>query len=327
MDELYGEEAQNQEVIMFYNLENLFVPTDTKGIQDKKNFNGFRSWTKGRYLDKLYKIADVFEQVQQKYGKRPIFAGVSEVQGEQPLKDLMTLAPFHPYYDFIHFNSLDERGIDVALIYNTLEIEVLDSETITYLFEIEDNTSESYDTTRDILYCKLKYQEDIFHVYVLHLPSRREKDVNKPKRDYILSELKERVRKNIENENEPVIILGDFNTNPDDVGIRKMLAISEETAMYNPFSEIYKSRIFSTFHHTNGLLFDQIMVSPDFKGGTTTLQFLGAEVFTSDKLRSNDKRFRGRPFRTYAGSRYIGGYSDHFPVIMKFNTQESKKQL
>lgn len=323
MDALQEEVAKTQELIMFYNLENLFIPADSKFIQDKKNFNGFRSWTKGRYLDKLYKIADVFDQVQLKYGKLPLFAGVSEVQGDLPLQDLMKLAPFHPYYDFVHFDSLDERGIDVALIYNTLEIEVLDSETMTYLFEIEDENPENYDTTRDILYCKLKYKEDVFHVYVLHLPSKREKDINKPKRDYILGELKKRIKNNAEDENEPVLVLGDFNTNPDDEGIKNLLQISEQTKMYNPFSEIYKKRIFSTFHYSNGLLFDQIMISQDFMQGKTSLQFLGADVFSSDKLRSNDKRFRGRPFRTYAGSRYLGGYSDHFPVVMQFGTHET----
>lgn len=315
------QEIVNKEVFMFYNLENLFFPLDYKDFKNKNQFMGFKSWNKARYLEKLYKIGDVFEQVKSKYGAYPMLAGVSEVQGEMPLKDLMKVPPFSPFYDYVHFASLDERGIDVALIYNKLEIQVLHSETMTFIFEIPDDNLENYDTTRDILYCKIKYREQVMHIYVLHLPSKRERDINKPKRDYILRELKKNIQQLSDIQDEAVMVLGDFNTNPDDEGIVDLLNISEETKLFNPFFNIYKNRIYSTFHYSQGLLFDQILVSRNFFSEDYVLKFQQADVFTSDKIKSTDKRFRGRPFRTYAGTRYLGGYSDHFPVIIQMESK------
>ena len=47
------------------------------------------------------------------------------------------------------------------------------------------------------------------------------------------------------------------------------------------------------------------------------LEFNEAVVFNSDKISSWDKKFKGRPFRTFSGTRYLGGYSDHYPVYVK----------
>ena len=311
------------EILMFYNVENLFFPVDYREIKNKQGFIGLKNWTKGRYLEKLYKIGDVLEQIKQQHGKYPILMGISEVQGEKPLKDLMQVPPFSPFYDFVHFDSLDERGIDVALIYNTLEIQILHSETMTYIFEIPDDNEENYDTTRDILYCKIKYHDQLMHVYVLHLPSKRERDINKPKRDYILQELKKSIENRIHEEDGSIIILGDFNTNPDDDGIVNLLTNNGEKNLVNPFLDIYRNRIFSTFHYNHGLLFDQILISDDFFKEQSKIRFSNAEVFTSEKIKSTDKRFRGRPFRTYAGTRYLGGYSDHFPVIVQLKVDQN----
>jgi hypothetical protein len=66
------------------------------------------------------------------------------------------------------------------------------------------------------------------------------------------------------------------------------------------------------------LLFDQIILSNSFFNDNNGLLFQNAEIFNSEKLSSRDRNFEGRPFRTYAGTRYLGGYSDHFPVFVRF---------
>ncbi len=304
------------ELFMFYNLENLFYPADRRSDRGHR-FDGMRNWTKGRYLDKLYKIADVFSMVQEKYGVLPSLAGVCEVEGEQPLKDLLALQPFDSFFDYVHFDSLDERGIDVALIYNRMTVKILDSETITFIFEIPDENPENYDTTRDVLYCHIQYLDRPMHLYILHLPSKRERDINRPKRDYILNELKKDMQKRSTEHNEPVIVMGDFNTNPDDEGIQELLNVNENIKLVNYFLNVYENRIFSTFHYANGLLFDQIIISETFFSDQE-IRFQKAEVFTTPQMMSKDRRFLGRPYRTYAGSRYLGGYSDHFPVLIEF---------
>lgn len=306
------------ELFSFYNVENLFLP-DPKPIHKlDPTKSGLRNWDDRRYKNKLFKIAHVFQLMNEENGVLPLMIGLSEVSGRKVLEDLIEMEPFNSEYGIIHYNSMDERKVDVALLYDKNKVEVIDSETITFFFEIIDKNTENYDTTRDVLYSKVKYKGEIINVFVAHLPSKREKDINKPKRTFILNEVRGRIL-NIINEKEHVILCGDFNENPDDENLVKILYNNaHEKVLENPFQQLFSARKYSTFHYKSGLLFDQIILSKslfDNKG----LSFHNAEVFNSEKLSSRNRNFEGRPFRTYAGTRYLGGYSDHFPVLVKFN--------
>ena len=125
-------------------------------------------------------------------GLLPCIIGLAEISGGKVLEDLIEEQPFNSKYGIVHYNSMDERKVDVALLYDKSKIEVLDSEPISFFFEIEDNNPENYDTTRDVLFTKVKYKEEIISIFVLHLPSKRERNINKPKRDFILSEIKDK---------------------------------------------------------------------------------------------------------------------------------------
>lgn len=158
---------------------------------------------------------------------------------------------------------------------------------------------------------------------MVHLPSKREKDVNKPKRDYILHSIKERVLTLLEKE-EPVIICGDFNDNPIEENLNNLLYDNGvDKILVNPYIELYNNKIYSTFHYNQGLLFDQILFSNHFFLPISSLAFKSAVVFNSEKLSNWDKKFKGRPFRTFAGTRYLGGYSDHYPVYTILETKDN----
>lgn len=305
-----------KELISFYNVENLFPPDPPPVHRLDPTNSGLMNWNDQRYRSKLTKIAHVFELIRDSEGVLPMLIGLAEIQGQAPLNELVAMKPFNSEYGIVHYDSLDERGVDVALLYDKSKIEIISSEPISYFFEIDDKNPANYDTTRDVLYCKVKYLEQIIHLLVLHLPSKREKDINKPKRKYILSELKERILPLLKNANESVIICGDFNENPDDVLIENMLYDSDfNKILNNPYQNLFKNAVFSTFHYKSGLLFDQMILSNSFFDQTALLQFNQAKVFNHQKISNKDKMYLGRPYRTYAGTRYLGGYSDHFPII------------
>lgn len=276
----------------FYNLENLFLPTI-----DNPYF-GPKKWTKERYNIKLRRIVEVLEIIKQKKQNLPVILGVCEIQGKQPLDDLL-IFPLLSEYDFIYSKSLDDRGMDTAILFNKKKINIL---------EIQHYSSEN---TRNILYCKMIFQGKILHTYTLHLPSKRNMDENQHQRSLILSKLKNIIRENLQKSEEFVVILGDFNLNPNDPSILELIDIKEDYKLYNPFSELYGKHIFSTFYRNRGLLFDQMIISKNFLDKTSDLQLKNAEVFISDALKKH-----GKPFRTFAGSRYLGGYSDHYPVMI-----------
>ena len=309
----------NEEFISFYNVENLFTPDSPPVHKLDPTASGLNNWDERKYQNKLFKIAHVFQLMQESEGKLPLFIGVSEIQGDKPLQDLLALEPFSNDFGIVHYESMDERGVDVALIYDKTKIEILSSEPISYFFTVEKQDYDYYDTTRDVLYCKVKYENAVIHVFVLHLPSKREKDVNKPKRDYILADLNTKVKNLIVSEKESVIILGDFNENPDEENLSNFLYDDEHNKiLINPFLDLYKSGNFSTYHYKSGLLFDQMILSTNFLQQNFPLAFKESKVFNHEKLRSWDKKFSDRPFRTFVGTRYLGGYSDHFPILTVF---------
>jgi len=42
------------------------------------------------------------------------------------------------------------------------------------------------------------------------------------------------------------------------------------------------------------------------------------DIFSSDLVATRSGKYKGTPFPTYGGNRYLGGYSDHFAVSAKF---------
>jgi exonuclease III len=305
------------ELFAFYNVENLFLPDPPSTHRLDPTKSGLRNWDERKYRDKLFKISHVFQLMKEETGILPCMIGLSEISGRKVLEDLVQMSPFNSQYGIVHYNSMDERKVDVALLYDKSKIEIIDSEAITFFFEILDNNPENYDTTRDVLFSKVKYKEEIINVFVAHLPSKREKDINQPKRNYILGEIRNRILQIVNVEKENVILCGDFNENPDDENLVKILFDdTHQKVLQNPFQELYSTKNYSAFHYKSGLLFDQILLSQSFFEHDRLLSFYDARIFKPEKLRSRNKMFNERPFRTYAGTRYLGGYSDHFPVFV-----------
>lgn len=305
------------ELFAFYNVENLFLPDPPPNHRLDPTTSGLRNWDERKYRDKLFKISHVFQLMKDETGMLPCMIGLSEISGRKVLEDLVEMSPFNSQYGIVHYNSMDERKVDVALLYDKSKIEIIDSEAITFFFEIVDQNPENYDTTRDVLFSKVKFKDEIINIFVAHLPSKREKDINQPKRDYILSEIRNRILQIVNLEKQNVILCGDFNENPDGESLLKILFDDKnEKMLINPFRELYDAHHYSAFHYKSGLLFDQILLSKSFFDNSQPLSYYDAKIFKPEKLRSRNKMFSERPFRTYAGTRYLGGYSDHFPVFI-----------
>lgn len=313
-------DINEKEIVAFYNVENLFTPDSLPVHKLDPTASGLQNWDERKYNNKLSKIAQVFQLILESEGSLPMLIGLSEIQGKKPLEDLILLEPFNSNYGILHYESMDERGVDVALLYDKSKIEIISSEPISYFFAVENKNSEYYDTTRDVLFSKVKFKEILLNIFVLHLPSKREKDVNKSKRDYILGDLNKKLIEISNNTTEAILILGDFNENPDEENIQNFLYDGDfNKILINPYLDLYKNNIFSTFHYKSGLLFDQMILSPNLINGNLPISFEEAKSFNHQKLRSWEKKFSERPFRTYAGTRYLGGYSDHFPIISIFS--------
>lgn len=310
--------------IAFYNTENFFDPNDDSLTHDGDfTPNGKKKWTESRYRIKVKKIGQAISLIGlNETGRPPMFVGLAEVENARVLNDLVQSEFLEEFnYDYIHFESLDERGVDTAMIYRKDFITPDTVEPIRLQFpEFGDPT----DFTRDVLYVKFNLKEMFIHTFVLHLPSRRDVDVNRDFRNLIMKKVREKMDEILaEDPNAYIVIMGDMNGNPDDIDaveILKTRDVSQMEAgeMFNPMFGLRKSSG-SLRHAGKWILFDQILFSKAFFEPINGFVWYKTEVFKDRLVQEWDRRFSGSPFRTYAGNRYLGGYSDHFPVYAILN--------
>ncbi|MEO5789853.1 MAG: endonuclease, partial [Gelidibacter sp.] len=107
--------------VAFYNTENLFdyingPLTNEVGLLETST----KRWHKERYENKIYKIGMAISKIgSEDLQKPPALIGLAEVENDRVLTDLIKSTYLEDYnYGFVHFNSPDERGIDVAMLYD-----------------------------------------------------------------------------------------------------------------------------------------------------------------------------------------------------------------
>jgi endonuclease/exonuclease/phosphatase family metal-dependent hydrolase len=118
-----------------------------------------------------------------------------------------------------------------------------------------------------------------------------------------------------EEENPNYLVMGDFNDGPDSQSIRHLLL---EKPLYNPMQTLQSPHRGSAKYGGEWTVFDQILLSHTFlKVAPGTHSFDQADIFDEHFLQEWDQPYKGKPFRTFAGKKYLGGYSDHFPVYVR----------
>jgi hypothetical protein len=95
--------------------------------------------------------------------------------------------------------------------------------------------------------------------------------------------------------------------------------INQDSALFNLAYESYNKGIGSYKYKDLWNMLDQIIVSTSLiKGNEFNYICNSFEVFKPDLIVTRSGQYQGTPFPTYGGKRYLGGYSDHFPVVAKF---------
>jgi predicted extracellular nuclease len=302
--------------IAFYNLENLFDTIDDPNtLDDEFTPEGTRSWNEKRYKQKIQKLGSVIGKLgTEKSYLSPALVGVAEVENGSVLNDLVNSDDLkNEHYGFVHYESPDERGIDVALLYKKELFEVIHSETFPLYLKDEKGNR---DYTRDILMVKGKLNGELIYVLVNHWPSRRSGDDNGESKRIKAANLATTIIEKIkaENENSKIIIMGDFNDDPSNNSVKQHLV---NASFYNPMESILDKGKGTLRYHGKWHLFDQIIFSKNFfEIEEKKHSFKYAEVFDNYFIQEWNGKYKGTPFRTYVGDHYQGGFSDHFPVYV-----------
>lgn len=312
----------NLHTIAFYNLENLFDTKDDPKTLDKDFLpNSEKHWTKKRYEKKIFKLGTAISNIGfANTGKAPVILGVAEVENKAVLEDLIkTKNLINKNYGIVHYDSPDERGIDVGLLYQKEYFTVTHSESIVVLV---DNEYGERDYTRDILWVTGNLNNEEIHILVNHWPSRRDGAESTSYKRVVAAKKNREIIDQItaKNPEAKIIVMGDFNDDHSNESIKKHLVQHD---FYNPMEQLHTRYRGTLNYKSQWNLFDQIIFSNNFhKFEKLTHSFSEANIFDESFLKIYKGRYKGNPFRTYAGKRYQGGYSDHFPVYvqLKLNT-------
>ena len=320
-----AQEVFKVRTLAFYNVENLYdVANDSLTFDDDRTPSGKDRWTLERYQKKLLNIAKVISQIGHvQVQTSPDLIGLCEIENKKVLEDLIA----HPNlrtknYGIVHFDSPDERGIDVALIYKKDAFIPTTFQSRRLLLFNEEGER---DYTRDQLVVGGILDDEQIYCIVNHWPSRSGGEARSKPNRLAAARLNKRIIDSILkiDSNAKIISMGDLNDDPVDDSLKKILKTKgkqnklEENDLFNPMEKLYKKGIGSLAYRDKWNLFDQLYFTANLlKKEDGSYRFWNASVFTAPYLFSKKGKYKGYPFRTYAGGNYQGGYSDHFPVYM-----------
>jgi hypothetical protein len=313
-------------VIAFYNLENLFDTIDTPDVLDEEfTPDGLDRWTGDKYYHKLNNMALAISRIGEEDGWKggPAVMGVSEIENREVLEDLVNNPLLKDSgYQIVHFDSPDKRGVDVALLYRSRFFRVTASSSNE--LKIFDEKGERI-YTRDQLVVSGIYDGEPMSFIVNHWPSRSGGEQASKYRRNAAADLTRHLVDSLRaiDSGAKIIIMGDLNDDPINESLREHLKAAadpdklKKDELFNTMFPLYKKGIGSLYYRDGTNLFDQIIITPSMIGKDySTYKFYKAQVFNSSFLVQKDGQYKGYPLRTYVGTVFQGGFSDHFPVYI-----------
>lgn len=311
--------------IMCYNVENYFDCVDDSLTDDSEYLStGMRGWNFTKYQKKQANIGKVITSIGG--WEAPALVGLCEIESDKCLFDLTRYSGLRNLrYKYLHHESPDARGVDVALLYQPGQFEPIHDEAIYINFPQAPNSK-----TRDILFASgIIPTGDTLHVFVCHFPSRLGGELeSEDRRMYVASVLRNKMDSIFSANKHPnIVIMGDFNdypTNKSLLGVLKANPITDsisEQGLYNLMYKLHSEGKGSNKHLGEWGALDQMIVSGNLLNPGQRLFTMqsDAHFFDADFLLEDDKTFLGKqPFRTYMGMKYQDGFSDHLPIYADF---------
>lgn len=293
-------------LVMFWNVENFYDYTDDGNNSGEREFSssGTRHWTKGRFYAKCNAFAKSVLWTADRYGRLPDVIGLAEIENSGVLKAILGATSLKKCgYSFVHFDSADRRGSDVALLYRKSFFRVCGSRAIAV------RTPEGVPLrTRDILYVCLKREDgEIFHFAVNHHPSKfggsRSSWFSRKCAMDALSGLCDSL---MATGDVNIVLMGDFNESADSDSFD--ILGDRMTNLAFPLAEKGEG----TIRYQGRWDLIDIFFVPKGMESVSEMNILRIPfLMVQDRAHPGEK-----PLRTYSGPLYQGGVSDHCPIVM-----------
>lgn len=309
----------------FYNLENLFDTINDTSKRDEASPIMEMKYNRSEvYNKKIQNLSKVIAEIGYEETKAlPTIIGLCEVENKKVIEDLIDSELLRGAdYAISHFDSPDERGIDVALIYKNKLFEVVNEKSVYLELKYE---SGKINYTRDQLVVEGILEGEKIYLIVNHWPSRSGGELgSRPYRNKA-AQLNMKIIDSIQSidRNAKIITMGDFNDDPTNESIKKILGSKDSrnnlknSDLYNPWENLFKSGVGTLVYRDNWNLFDQIIFTGSLVNESKKrLRYYKSEVFSPKYLFNKSGRWKGYPFRSFWGGGFTDGFSDHLPVYV-----------
>ncbi|MBK7818104.1 MAG: hypothetical protein IPJ60_11595 [Sphingobacteriaceae bacterium] len=307
--------------IGFWNVENLYDTLNDVWKNDEEfTPSGTNAWTGPRYWTKIDRLAEVISQMATDVTPDGLaILGLCEIENKSVVEDLVKNVRLKKRnYKVLHIEGPDARGVDPSFIYNPTYFTV--TKSVSYHVTLPDTGYK----TRDILVISGLFNGEPLSVLINHWPSRRGGELKSRQGRINAATMARHIADSIVklNPETKIAIMGDLNDDPTNESVKKHIGtygdVKEAVAgdYFNPMEKLFADGIGSLAWKDSWNLFDQILLNKPFwvstfRGITTQFVYL-----IKPFLKSDHGNFKGYPFRTYSGSAYTAGYSDHFPVYI-----------
>lgn len=312
-------------LIGFYNLENFYDTVNNPLVDDEEFLPGSeRHYNTRVFLDKVNRLASVVSQMGTDINPDGLaILGVAEIENDTVLNILVNHKDLKARgMKIVHYNSPDVRGVDVGLLYNPKYFNPVYSAPL--FVKLPGGSKDSY-FTRDILYVKGVMDGDTIHVMVNHWPSRSGGEERSIPARAAAASVARRIVDSLMaiDTTSKIVIMGDLNDDPVSPSLTKILGTKGRPAdvkvrgLFNPWVDFYKKGIGTLAYQDAWGLFDQVVFSqPWLDKEQKGYFFYRANIFNKEFLVQQTGKYKGYPKRTWDGTTYNYGYSDHFPVFV-----------
>lgn len=303
--------AQDQAAVFtaaWWNVENLFDLRDDPATNDDEfTPQGDRHWTRRKLNSKLQGIYKTLVQMD-----LPDVVGLGEVENKYVLRELCQGTPLAQIpYRYVHYDSPDQRGIDVALIYRTDRFRLVASRPVS----LSDSTEGFF--TRDMLVVEgVTASGDSVCLLLNHWPSKRggdEAERHRVEAARILRRLM--LQLHVEHPGSAVIAMGDMNSTSDEAPVAEGMGFGNDTVNSEGIRLLTKRLPKSWGSHKyqgQWRYIDQVFLLAGEEWLVRDFRLIRFGHLLTDE----NRRPGQRPKRTYQGPRYEGGLSDHLPLLL-----------
>ncbi len=317
--------------VAFWNLENLFdvegSPRRTEKLE-RAIGKDLQGWTQAQLDRKIHQLASVIRRMNS--GRGPDLLGVCEVENQYVLELLVqALASLGRTYAVAHHDMSDQRGIDVAFIFDE------------NLFTKEEQFSHFVmrrTATRDLFQVNFRTAKGRLLVIVgNHWPSRSGSDPRSAGYRAIAGEtlayFHQRILE-VKGKETPVLAMGDFNDEPFDASLVGYgLALRDRTKVLNARSPEFLNLMWpllgqgmGTYYYNNSPnVLDQFLADKNLlkKGASITVLADTVEIIRLPEMVKKGDHPCPIPFGGMGKAINQDGFSDHFPIAVTLSEADS----